>query len=300
MIMGDLVIKEKGIITKLIGGFYYVEAAERIYECKAKGVFRLKGNAPCVGDRVEITVPTDGYCAIEKVYPRKNSLVRPALSNIDRLIIVTSVVNPTPNTLVIDKMIATAVKKDIQPMLVISKTDLDSPDELCRIYKNSGINTLCFSSKSFDQKQLREEILTSGITAFTGNSGVGKSTLLNSMFPELQLETGDISRKLGRGRHTTRAVELYKTELGYVADTPGFSTVDLQRYELIKKDELPYCFPEFEPYLGNCRFTSCSHTSELGCAVLEAVNEGKIEKSRHLSYVAMYNEVKDLKEWEMK
>ncbi len=300
MIMGDLVIKEKGIITKLIGGFYYVEAAERIYEGKARGVFRLKGNAPCVGDRVEITVPTDGYCAIEKVYPRKNSLVRPALSNIDRLIIVTSVVNPTPNTLVIDKMIATAVKKDIQPMLVISKTDLDSPDELCRIYKNSGINTLCFSSKSFDQKQLREEILTSGITAFTGNSGVGKSTLLNSMFPELQLETGDISRKLGRGRHTTRAVELYKTELGYVADTPGFSTVDLQRYELIKKDELPYCFPEFEPYLGNCRFTSCSHTSELGCAVLEAVNEGKIEKSRHLSYVAMYNEVKDLKEWEMK
>lgn len=293
-------ITEKGIITKLIGGFYYVEAAEQIYECKARGVFRLKGNAPCVGDLVDITVPDDGYCAIEKVYPRKNRLVRPALANIDRLVIVTSVVDPIPNTLVIDKMTATAVKRGIQPMLVISKTDLASPDELCRIYQGSGINTVCFSSKRFDADKLRTQILTEGITAFTGNSGVGKSTLLNSMFPQLNIETGDISRKLGRGRHTTRAVELYKTELGYVADTPGFSTVDLQRYELIKKDELPYCFPEFEPYLGNCRFTSCSHTTELGCAVLEAVKEGKINKSRHSNYVAMYNEVKDLKEWEMK
>lgn len=296
--MGDLVITKKGIITKLIGGFYYVEAAERIYECKARGVFRLKGNAPCVGDLVEIAVPDEGYCAIEKVYPRKNRLVRPALANIDRLVIVTSVAQPAPNTLVIDKMVAAAVKREIQPMLVISKTDLASPDELCRIYQ--GINTFCFSSKSFDANILRSQVLADGITAFTGNSGVGKSTLLNSMFPKLNIETGDISRKLGRGRHTTRAVELYKIERGYVADTPGFSTVDLQRYELIKKEELPHCFPEFEPYLGSCRFTSCSHTSEPGCAVLEAVKDGKINKSRHSGYVAMYNEVKDLKEWEMK
>ncbi len=293
-------VTEKGIITKLIGGFYYVEAAEKVYECKARGAFRIKGSSPCVGDYVEIGVPDDGYCVIEKVLPRKNSIVRPALANIDRLVIVSSIISPSPNTLIIDKMIATAVKKNIEPMLVISKTDLESPDGLYKIYSNSGINTLCFSSKDFNADELKSRILTNGITAFTGNSGVGKSTLLNAMFPGIAAETGDISKKLGRGRHTTRTVELYKTDSGYVADTPGFSTVDLQRYEIIKKDELAGCFTEFEPYLDDCRFTSCSHTKELGCAVLRAVEEGKIEKSRHQSYVTMYNEVKDLKEWELK
>lgn len=293
-------VTEKGIITKLIGGFYYVEAAEKVYECKARGAFRIKGSSPCVGDYVEIGVPDDGYCVIEKVLPRKNSIVRPALANIDRLVIVSSIISPSPNTLIIDKMIATAVKKNIEPMLVISKTDLESPDELYKIYSNSGINTFCFSSKDFNADELKSCILTNGITAFTGNSGVGKSTLLNAMFPGIAAETGDISKKLGRGRHTTRTVELYKTDSGYVADTPGFSTVDLQRYEIIKKDELAGCFTEFEPYLDDCRFTSCSHTKEIGCAVLRAVEEGKIEKSRHQSYVTMYNEVKDLKEWELK
>lgn len=277
-----------------------MEAAERIYECKARGAFRVKGDAPCVGDYVEIGIPSDGYCVIDKVLPRKNSLVRPSLANIDRLVIVASIISPVPNTLIIDKMIATAVKKNIEPMLVISKTDLSSPDELYNIYNNSGINTLCFSSKQYDSEELKSRILVKGITAFTGNSGVGKSTLLNSMLPHLSIETGDISKKLGRGRHTTRTVELHKNEIGYVADTPGFSTVDLQRYEIIKKDELAQCFTEFEPYLNDCRFTSCSHTKELGCAVLEAVKNGEIEKSRHQSYVAMYNEVKDIKEWEMK
>ncbi len=293
-------VTEKGIITKLIGGFYYVEAAEKVYECKARGAFRIKGSSPCVGDYVEIGVPDDGYCVIEKVLPRKNSIVRPALANIDRLVIVSSIISPSPNTLIIDKMIATAVKKNIEPMLVISKTDLESPDGLYKIYSNSGINTFCFSSKDFNADELKSRILTNGITAFTGNSGVGKSTLLNAMFPGIAAETGDISKKLGRGRHTTRTVELYKTDSGYVADTPGFSTVDLQRYEIIKKDELAGCFTEFEPYLDDCRFTSCSHTKEIGCAVLRAVEEGKIEKSRHQSYVTMYNEVKDLKEWELK
>lgn len=293
-------VTEKGIITKLVGGFYYVEAAERIYECKARGAFRIKGSAPCVGDYVEIGIPSDGYCVIEKVLPRRNSLVRPALANINRLVIVASVASPAPNTLIIDKMIATAVRKNIEPMLVISKTDLKDPNDIFKIYKNSGINTLCFSSKSFDPNELKARILTDGITAFTGNSGVGKSTLLNSMLPHLLIETGEISQKLGRGRHTTRTVQLHKTDIGYVADTPGFSTVDLQRYEIIKKDELAQCFSEFEPYLDRCRFTSCSHTRELGCAVLEAVKRGEIEKSRHDSYTAMYNEVKDIKEWELK
>lgn len=298
--MGDFVITEKGIITKLVGGFYYVEAAEKIYECKARGAFRIKGNAPCVGDKVEIRIPNEGYCVIDKVTDRKNRLVRPAIANIDRLVIVSSIAQPEPNTLIIDKMIATAVSKGIEPMLVISKTDLKAPDSLYRIYLNSGIKTVCFSSREYDAQLLKDEILAQGITAFTGNSGVGKSTLLNAMFPELSLETGDISQKLGRGRHTTRQVQLHKCDCGYVADTPGFSTVDLQRYEIIKKDEIASCFTEFQPYLGRCRFTSCSHTKELGCAVLDALKNGEIEKSRHSSYVAMYNEVKDIKEWEIK
>ena len=135
------------------------------------------------------------------------------------------------------------------------------------------------------------------ISAFTGNSGVGKSTILNAILPELELETGDISRKLGRGRHTTRHTELYKICGGYIADTPGFSTVDIERYELIRKEDLPNCFPEFEPYICNCKFTSCAHIKEKGCGVLEALNKGKISQSRHNSYVMMYDEVKDIKDW---
>lgn len=300
VILGDVVVVYEGIITKLIGGFYYVEAAEQVYECKAKGSFRLKGNAPCVGDYVEIGVPGEGYCIIKKVLPRKNKLVRPALANIDRLVVVSSVDFPSPNMLIIDKMIAMAVKKGIEPMLVISKTDLKPPDEFFRVYNNSGVNTVCYSSKNYDSEELRKRILVKGLTAFTGNSGVGKSTLLNSILPHVSVKTNSISQKLGRGRHTTRAVELFKCYEGYVADTPGFSTVDIQRYEIIKKDELAHCFTEFEPYLDNCRFASCSHTKELGCAVIEAVENGEIERSRHQSYISMYNEVKDIKEWEIK
>ncbi len=290
-----------GIITKITGGFYYVESNDNIYECKARGVFRKRGFTPLVGDYVTISIPDgDGYCSINSIKERKNSLIRPALANLDVLVIVSSVVEPTVNTYIIDKMICAAVNKGIEPVVVFSKTDMQSCDELIDIYNKAGIKAIGYSSVNKNGLQEIEAVLKDKVSAFSGNTGVGKSTLLNTLFPELSLETGKISDKLGRGRHTTRTVELYKCFGGYVADTPGFSTVDLDRYEIIRKDELQYCFPEFSQYICECMFTSCSHICEKGCAVLGAVEKGYISKSRHDSYVRMYNEVKDIKDWQLK
>ena len=287
-----------GIIIKSIGGFYYVEAADAVYECKARGSFRKKGIKPVAGDRVVITPQQSGYCSIDSVLERRNSIVRPPLANIDTLIIVVSVCDPPPNTLIIDKMTAAAAVKGIEPVIVMSKSDLAPPDKLMDIYRLAGIKTISFSSVDKRGAEEIRSLLAGKVTALTGNSGVGKSSLLNTLFPELELDTGDISKKLGRGRHTTRSVELYKVAGGYVADTPGFSTLDIERYELIEKENLPQAFPEFEEYIDRCRFTSCSHTCEKGCAVIEAVEQGKIALSRFESYKAMYDEVKDLKKWQ--
>ncbi len=285
---------------KSIGGFYYVRCEDKDYECKARGSFRKSGNSPVAGDRVSITVPDDGYCSIEKILPRKNKLKRPALANIDVLVIVCSTVDPYPNYTVIDKMTAVAVNNEMQPVLVVSKNDLKNGDEIAEIYRKANIPVFqCSPDDKAEAKRLLA-YLHGKTSAFTGNSGVGKSTLLNLLFPSLGLQTGEISEKLGRGRHTTRAVELYELDGCFVADTPGFSTVDLQRYEMIDKDRLQYCFPEFEKHLGSCRFISCAHTCELGCAVLQALADGEIAKTRHDSYVAMYNEVKDIKHWQLK
>lgn len=285
---------------KSVGGFYYVRCDGEEYECKARGSFRKRGSSPVAGDRVRITVPDEGYCALEEILPRRNKLKRPALANIDNLVIVCSTVDPQPNYTVIDKMTAAAVNNHMTPVLVISKNDIKNGEEVAAVYRDSGIPVFLCSPDNRSEADALLSLLRGKVSAFTGNSGVGKSTLLNMLFPNLTLQTGEISEKLGRGRHTTRVVELFALEGCYVADTPGFSTVDLQRYEMIDKEQLQYCFPEFEPYLGQCQFTSCAHTCEKGCAVLAAMNEGKIHPSRHKSYVAMYNEVKDLKPWQFK
>lgn len=289
-----------GIITKITGGFYYVEAADSVYECKARGVFRKRGMTPLVGDIVDITVPDEGYCSVDAIHERRNSLVRPALANLDNLMIVSSVREPDVNLYLIDKMTAAAVNKNITPIVVFSKSDLGSAKELVEIYRKVDFRAYEFSAVDERGLDAIKAELKDKVTAFCGNSGVGKSTLLNALFPELELKTGEISDKLGRGRHTTRTVELFKKHGGYIADTPGFSTLDIERFELIRKEELKFAFPEFDPYFGTCKFNSCNHLCEQGCKVLEAVEQGVIPHSRHESYVRMYNEVKDIKDWQIR
>ena len=292
----------QGTILKGIGGFYYVEAADTVYECKARGIFRRHSQKPLAGDQVVIVPAEDGTATIDEILPRKNQLVRPPVANIDQLIITASTCDPVPNPLIIDKMTALAVHKNIQPVVVITKSDLDDGAWLKEIYDLAQIRCVLFSAVSGEGAGEMKELLRNRISAFSGNSGVGKIFFAQTACTEACSWKPEISaKKLGRGRHTTRQVELFKLEGGgYVADTPGFSTVDVERYELIRKEELPQCFPEFEPYLNQCKFTSCAHICEKGCAVLKAVEEGKISKSRHGSYCAMYQEVKDVKEWELK
>ncbi len=291
----------EGLLLKSIGGFYYVECEGKIYECRARGKFRKDEISPFAGDRVQIELISEDKGTVVKILPRKNSIIRPPLANLDQLIIVTSVQDPLPNTFIIDKLIAIAEQKEITPILIITKTDLSSPDRLSDIYQKAGFEVICTSNLQADLQTTEriKELLKDKISAFTGNTGVGKSSLLNTIDTSLLLETAQISQKLGRGRHTTRQTELYKLEFGgYIADTPGFSTVELEKYEVIFKDQLQYCFSDFAPYINKCKFTDCSHTVESGCAVLEAVEKGEISSSRHKSYVALYEQAKTMKEWD--
>ncbi len=288
-----------GIIIKGIGGFYYVEAADEVFECKAKGIFRKEKITPVVGDKVTISVQDTGYNTIEAIHERKNVLTRPPVANLDKLFIVSSTCEPNPNTLIIDRLTAIAEHNHIEPVVIFTKTDLKPCDDLIEIYRLAGIKCYAFSSvEKSPCDEIKAEI--EGCTsAFTGNTGVGKSTLLNFIDPTLVRQTGEISSKLGRGRHTTRHVELYKIGSGYVADTPGFSSLDFESGELILKDDLQYCFNEFDEYIGTCKFTSCAHVADKGCSIVQAVKDGKISESRHNSYVTLYNEVKDIKEWQL-
>ncbi|MCI6388646.1 MAG: ribosome small subunit-dependent GTPase A [Ruminococcus sp.] len=289
-----------GTIIKGIGGFYYVEAADEIYECKARGVFRKEKLSPLVGDKVTISINENAENTIDEIMPRKNALTRPPVVNIDNLIIVVSTVEPKPSTLVIDKLIAVAEHKNIEPIIVITKSDLASAQEIFDIYTLAGFKTIIVSNETKDGVDEVKVVLKDKISALTGNSGVGKTSLLNNLDETLALKTAQISKKLGRGRHTTRQAELYRVCDGFVVDTPGFSSFEIDKSDIILKDELAYCFRDFSDYIEKCKFyPSCTHTADKGCAVVEAVNEGKISKSRHNSYVQLYNEVKDIKEWNL-
>lgn len=290
----------QGRILKATGGFYYVRIGEILYECRARGLFRKNGTSPLVGDWVEIedTGNEKGY--VTEIYSRKNSLIRPPLANLDQLFLVVSVADPQPNLLVLDKLIAIAERKQIEPVLVVTKTDLADGQSLIALYRKAGFSVFETGLQDdLDLQPLRQR-MEGKISAFCGNSGVGKSSLLNRIDERLDLSTAQISQKLGRGRHTTRHVELYPVgKDGYIADTPGFSSMDLERYEVILKDQLQYCFREFAPFEGRCRFTGCSHTKEKGCAILEALQAGEIAPSRHESYRMLYETAKNIKEWEV-
>ncbi len=293
----------QGRIMKSLGGFYYVSDPRNkgeMIECRARGAFRQQNIKPCVGDWVEVELTPQGKGYVLQVQPRKNSLVRPPLANLDQLVLVVSIADPAPNAFVLDKLIAIAEYQQIEPVIVITKCDLADPSEFAQIYRQAGFTVL--ETKTLAHEGIEEvmEVLRDKTSAFCGNSGAGKSTLLNAIDPRLSLDTGDISQKLGRGRHTTRHVELYELpQGGFVADTPGFSAVDLEKFQIILKDELADCFREMRQYEGQCRFRGCSHTKEAGCAVLEAVKNGEIAQSRHQSYLALYEQAKNIKEWEI-
>ncbi len=288
-----------GRILSVIGGFYYVETADGVVECRARGSFRKQGLSPLAGDFVHISLQGEGTGTVEDIAPRRNALIRPPVANLDLLVVVVSVVEPLPNTLVIDKLVAIAENKGIEPVIVINKSDLEDTRPLEEIYENTGLPVFVVSAVDRRGIVPLQEKLCGRVCVFTGNSGVGKSSLLNALDARLELPTAQISQKLGRGRHTTRTSILYRQPGGgYVVDTPGFSSLDFERLEWIPKDDLPGCFRDFAPYLGDCRFTSCAHVKETGCAVKAAVEQGAISRSRYESYVAMYEEVKDKKEWE--
>ena len=278
-----------------------MDASDGVYECRPRGIFRKRGISPVCGDRVTVSFEADGTGVIDEIDERRSLLIRPPLANLDMLIFVSSSCEPQPNLLLLDKFIAIAEYKHIEPVVVFTKADKLDPSEYMSIYEKAGIRTLAVNNVTGEGSAEVRKLLSGKLSAFTGNTGVGKSSLMNNIFPDLVLATGEISRKLGRGRHTTRHVELYKLEDGgYVADTPGFSTFETNKYDIIFKDELADCFVEFRDYIGKCRFADCSHTSEKGCAVIDAVRSGVIPKSRHDSYSAMYEEASKLNEWEYK
>ena len=289
---GEIKMEKTPYIVKGIGGFYYVKTADGIVECRAKGIFRRRGVTPVAGDRVRLEHEA-GTAVIAEILPRRNVFVRPPVANVDQFFIVASTVQPVPSTLVIDKLSAIAVDRGAQPVLVITKGDLYGADALAQCYTTAGFPVLCVNAATGEGLAPLRDMLAGKLSVFSGNSGVGKSTLLGALMPGRELETAEISQKLGRGRHTTREVVLYEAHGGLVADTPGFASLDMARAAAIPKENLELAFPDIARLFGQCRFTGCSHLSEVGCAVREAVHRGEISRTRYESYTALYEQAKE-------
>ena len=291
----------RGRIEKALSGFYYVNTGGETLQCRARGKFRREGLSPLVGDWVQVRELGSGEGFVEAVEERRNQFARPAAANIDQLVILASAAIPVTEPYLIDRIASIAALKGCQVLLCLNKCDLDSADELYDIYSHSAIPVLRISAVTGQGLDALRTAIRGKLSAFTGNSGVGKSSVLNALLPSLDLPVGEVSKALGRGRHTTRHVELFALgEDTYIIDTPGFSSFDTAEMDLALKQHLPETFPEFAPYVDDCRFTGCTHTKEKGCRVLQAVKDGLIPASRHRSYVRLFDELKDVKEWQQK
>ncbi len=291
----------RGRIEKALSGFYYVNIGPEVLQCRARGKFRREGMSPLVGDWVEVRELGNGEGFVEAVEERKNVFSRPSAANIDQLVIIASGAIPVTDPYLIDRISAIAVLKGCQVLVVLNKCDLDRADELYDIYCSSAIPVLRVSAETGEGLDDLHAVIAGKLNAFTGNSGVGKSSILNSLEPGFSLPVGEVSKALGRGRHTTRHVEMFS--LGndtYVIDTPGFSSFDTEELNLELKQKLPETFPEFAPYVNDCRFVGCRHLKEKGCAVLQAVKDRRIPRSRHASYVRLAEELKGVNEWDNK
>lgn len=287
-------------IIKALSGFYYVQTEDGVVECRARGRFRRQDQSPLVGDFVRITRQGDKG-VLEALLPRKNAFIRPAVANIDQLVVLASCAIPVTEPFLIDRVLAIAQLQNVPALVVVNKDDLAPAQPLAEIYRRAGVPVLVTSAETGEGIEALREALAGKLSCLTGNSGVGKSSLLNRACPLLQLPVGEVSEKLGRGRHTTRHIELYSLGSNtFVADTPGFSAFDTERMELVHKEQLQYAFPEFAPYLGHCQFPDCAHRKEPGCAVRKALAEGKIGQTRYSSYERLYELASQLKEWELK
>jgi len=292
--------KQEGRILNSISGFYNVQTPDGVITCRGRGSLRKGGDSPLTGDLVEITVE-HGKGMIERILPRRNRFIRPAVANVDALVIFAANVNPVTEPFLIDRVAAIAGDQEVPVILCVNKCDLDPAVDLVGIYEKAGFPVIRASAETGEGVEELRKLLEGKLTAFTGNTGVGKSSMLNRLCPDLKLATGEVSEKLGRGRHTTRHVELYCLgEDTYVADTPGFSSFDTDQMDVLLKENLQYAFGDFAPYIGDCQFHDCSHRSEPGCKVREAVESGEIGKTRYESYLRLYEKSSQIKLWELK
>ena len=292
--------KRTGRIIRSLSGFYDVQTPAGVVTCRGRGSLRKQQESPLTGDLVEITVE-NGKGMVEKIMPRQNRFIRPAVANVDALVVFAANTNPVTEPFLIDRVAAIAGDQEVAVYIVINKCDLDPAIDLRKIYENAGFPVIVASAETGEGVEALRTLLRGKLTAFTGNTGVGKSSMLNRLCPELKLPTGEVSEKLGRGRHTTRHVELYALdEDTFVADTPGFASFDTEQMDVILKDNLQYAFGDFAPYIGRCRFHDCSHRAEPECAVRQAVEQGKLEKTRYESYLRLYEKSDQIRQWELK
>ena len=290
-----------GRIIRSLSGFYEVQTEDGLYTCRARGSLRRTNETPLTGDMVEISIEGKKKGMVERILPRRNRFVRPAVANVDALVVFAANVNPVTEPFLIDRVSAIAGDQEVEVILCVNKCDLDPAVDLIRIYTHAGFRVIAASAETGEGVEELRQLIHGKLTAFTGNSGVGKSSILNRLCPQLNLPTGEVSEKLGRGRHTTRHVELYDLGEGtYVADTPGFSSFDTDQMDIILKENLQYAFPDFQSYVGCCQFRDCTHRKEPGCAVTGALAAGEIEQSRYDSYLRLYEKAAQIKEWELK